>query len=992
MVLAGFGGSAQAASTAGYEVSEFPVVVRSGDQESPRLDVATVIFRDTSPDRLVRLMKMPLLGGAEEELVPGGVMAGPDSDGGAFAWQSNSGGVCMRPLAGGDDRCVSSGSAVDLSFSGMRVITEAGGTSRISLVDFDTMRSRILDSSTLPGMRYDPAIEGDKAVWVKERGYAGRYYEPLLVSHDITTGASVYLNKTGGGSGPGGGSRYERKSPTIDGGRVFYQQRDALSNSDWDIVEAVPDTFGTPVAGVAGDQVNPAASGNLVVFQDNRSGYRDESGKWEGDWDIYVKDLKSGIEQPVCNAPGNQRNPVIKGNVVLWEDDRNGDWDIYAAFLTPGGGDEELMQRFAPLLVMHSEEDFAPVSTELMVALPGTVLMEEGSERLRSPDSLTLAALGGFGPGSHIDLPAPCLYCGGHEPSATIDRYTFSQYVKPYREAVDSGGYGPAVYGRIVDRDSGRVIQYWLNYLFNNHPLLSHEGDWELIEVELDENDQPVRVSASQHDYGRMRMWQDVESQGDRPVIYVARGSHANYFEPADHYISISGIPVPLALDFTDTIFGGRPVVPDVIALSPAAAGSGSQAWLDFGGQWGEPSDRMGGDAPVGPKWSGGRWSQPLAWDGLHWDGFAGLPGRLAGLEARASRWVNIEVFDRFGELIGPVAGVMAAPEQAGMRYIDNAELGQKAALVTGGVPTDAYRIELSAGSETIRTAVELSFPDAASGTVVELRYEDVPVGGGSRAWLEAGAGAGAPDYPLFLDADGDGGVDSIITPAGMDSHVADLLAPGSVTDLMAARSDDGSVRLTFAAPGDDGNQGKASAYTVRYSTEPINEENWHLAEPADVGTQPLEAGASESLSVHDLPDGDPLYFGVRAIDEAGNSGELSVTAAAAQPRLSLAAASAAWDSYADYASGILTVEFTVSNRGGGAARSLNVRQVLTAPGNIAWLPGEDANLQIEPAATARFSLRFSVPAGCYRFRAVIYATCVDAAGQEMSLPGPPPR
>lgn len=988
--LAGSGESARAASGPGWKVSEFPVVVRAGDQEAPRLDAATVIFRDVSPYGSMSLLKKPLEGGAEVELVSGEVQAGPDSDGGAFSWQSSDGSVCLRSLTGGDDRCVSSGNAVYLALSGTRVVTEAGSASRISLVDFETMRSRILDSSTLPGMRYDPAIAGDQAVWIKERGYAGKYYEPLLVSYDLVGGTSIYLTRTGGGSGPGGGSRYERKSPVIDDGRVFYQQKDRLSGSGWDIYEAVPDTFGMPVTEAAGDQVSPSLSGNLVVFQDNRGGYQDESGNWTGEWDIYLKDLESGVEQPVCTAPGNQRNPVIRGNVVLWEDDRNGDRDIYAALLTPGEADEQLMQQFAPLLVTHSDEDFAPMKAELMVALPGTVLMDGGFEQLRSPDSLTLAALGRFGSGSYIDLPAPCLYCGAHAPAATIDNYIFSQYVKPYRSAVADGGYGPAVYGRVVYQGGGKVIQYWLNYMFNNHPLLSHEGDWELIEVELDASDEPVRVAASQHDYGRMRKWQDVESRSGRPVIYVARGSHANYFDPADHFISIEGVPVPLALDYAVAADRGRMLAPEVIPLSSAAAGGGPDAWLDFGGQWGEPSDQMGGDAPVGPKWSGSRWSQPLAWDRLEWDGFGGLAGRLAGLEVRVPLAVRLDVFGMFGGHVGPTANGTVESGQPGARYIEVAELGQKATLVPGGGLMDAYRVEISAETPQ-QTRIELSFPDAGKGKVVELLYEGVPVGGGAKAWLEIGSGVGEPLYPLSLDADGDGKADGTISPAVINHNAVDIMAPGRITDLSATRFDDGTVGLSFTAPGDDGNQGTSAAYAVRYSTEPIDEENWHLAEPVDPGGAPHEAGSSESLSISDLPDGAPLYFSIRSVDEAGNTGELSLLATDAQPLLSLSATGASWGSYADYVSGILTVEFRVSNGGRGTARDLTFREVLITPGSVAWIPEDYGNPQVDPGDTVEFDLKFRVPAGCSRFRTMIYATCIDLAGREIWLPEPPP-
>jgi hypothetical protein len=50
----------------------------------------------------------------------------------------------------------------------------------------------------------------------------------------------------------------------------------------------------------------------------------------------------AGRGVPVCSAPGLQQNPVaVPGRegafIVVWEDHRAGNWDIYAAHLTPDG-------------------------------------------------------------------------------------------------------------------------------------------------------------------------------------------------------------------------------------------------------------------------------------------------------------------------------------------------------------------------------------------------------------------------------------------------------------------------------------------------------------------------------------------------------------------------------------------------------------------------------------------------------------------------------
>ncbi len=65
-----------------------------------------------------------------------------------------------------------------------------------------------------------------------------------------------------------------------------------------------------------GLQLFPAISGDIVVWQDSRN--MPSSG-----WDIYGYNLATGEEFPICTAPGNQTDPAISENVVVWTDERD---------------------------------------------------------------------------------------------------------------------------------------------------------------------------------------------------------------------------------------------------------------------------------------------------------------------------------------------------------------------------------------------------------------------------------------------------------------------------------------------------------------------------------------------------------------------------------------------------------------------------------------------------------------------------------------------
>jgi hypothetical protein len=87
------------------------------------------------------------------------------------------------------------------------------------------------------------------------------------------------------------------------------------------------------------------------------------------------------------------------------------------------------------------------------------------------------------------------------------------------------------------------ILEYWLFYAFNHFSNL-HEGDWEVVGVELKHlphGSEARRVIYSAHHGRTVRGWTELlpgqGRTGDHPVVYVAAGSHANYFEPGPHMV-----------------------------------------------------------------------------------------------------------------------------------------------------------------------------------------------------------------------------------------------------------------------------------------------------------------------------------------------------------------------------------------------------------------------------------------------------------------------
>lgn len=67
------------------------------------------------------------------------------------------------------------------------------------------------------------------------------------------------------------------------------------------------------------DQGAPRISGDRVIYEDDRN----------GNFDIYLYDLSTNTETQITSDPDNQTMPDISGDRVVYEDDRNGNFDIY---------------------------------------------------------------------------------------------------------------------------------------------------------------------------------------------------------------------------------------------------------------------------------------------------------------------------------------------------------------------------------------------------------------------------------------------------------------------------------------------------------------------------------------------------------------------------------------------------------------------------------------------------------------------------------------
>jgi hypothetical protein len=184
-----------------------------------------------------------------------------------------------------------------------------------------------------------------------------------------------------------------------------------------------------------------------------------------------------------------------------------------------------LARAYAPVLRLSSGEPYTPLRLEdyLSASSLHSGTPPRGPFLQQRPSLFSLPSTPGR---SYLDL-------AGADPN--LDSSGYPQI----EQRLESARPRPTVYWHLARQPStGRVaIEYWLLYLYNDF-YDQHEADWEGITVFLS-GSTPIGVSYSAHQGRRRSAWANQTSSGTHPIVYVARGSHANYPRPGSYSIRV---------------------------------------------------------------------------------------------------------------------------------------------------------------------------------------------------------------------------------------------------------------------------------------------------------------------------------------------------------------------------------------------------------------------------------------------------------------------
>jgi hypothetical protein len=243
----------------------------------------------------------------------------------------------------------------------------------------------------------------------------------------------------------------------------------------------------------------------------------------------------------------------------------------------PAADAVRLARRYAPLLRFATGEHYRPLRLEDYLAR--SVLRAGSPPRgTISQSQPTLFSLPTASAASYLDVR-------GAQPNANAAQYPVIE------QQLETTSPRPTIYWRRARQPStGRVaIEYWFYYLYNDFQD-KHEADWEGATVFL-ENGTPIGVSYSQHQGRKWAPWSSTSVSAGSPVVYVARGSHANYPAPGRYAVrvcwTLAGRHCTLTKTYDDAAGTGARLAPSAYDLQPFGG-------VGYSGSWGSGNYILG--------------------------------------------------------------------------------------------------------------------------------------------------------------------------------------------------------------------------------------------------------------------------------------------------------------------------------------------------------------------------------------------------------------
>lgn len=305
------------------------------------------------------------------------------------------------------------------------------------------------------------------------------------------------------------------------------------------------------------------------------------------------------------------------------------------ATLSPGA----LLSRYQPVTVLHPAELFPPVEVD--------TFLQVAQLEQRTADNTWVPSIGQTPGVLPTSDPVGCMSTAGSAcwrlNIPTCTPATGIAALACYRDLERSRSESNVVYAALLHAGSRIVLEYWYWYWYDfwsgtfpatDYVWQAHEGDWEVVTVLLTSTGAPLSVGYSEHSCGKVRPWAKVPKwrHTSHPLVFVALGSHANYFTAGPLQIDLReqcypelGAAVLRAylspvLEYTGRGKRYGPPLTGVTRARIVRLSTQSPQWSAFPGYWGEvnlfhaPSPigtQVAGPAPRSPRFHD-IWTDPI--------------------------------------------------------------------------------------------------------------------------------------------------------------------------------------------------------------------------------------------------------------------------------------------------------------------------------------------------------------------------------------------
>ncbi len=314
--------------------TEFPVSDTSSNKQKPSVGGGVVVWEDDR-DNVSNIYAKDLATGQETLVATGVSLRGkPVTNGKSVAWEDDRGGhsdIYVKNLrdSASQERVLAGGPGDQRKpeVSGNTLIWESKNSSGKWEIYSHDLTSQSPPASqpviTGSGIHTNPVISGDIVVWQAETRRSDGTVTSNIYAKNLATGEVFHVSAS---------DKYQDQ-PAISGNIVVWRQeavadytifgRDlyGMDLHNGKVFEITPDPAGT-----SADQVSPAISGTVVVWEDHRNGKAE----------VWARDLKTGNSFLVAASNEPQTSPAISGEVIVWESQYQGEpnfgrYNVYGA-------------------------------------------------------------------------------------------------------------------------------------------------------------------------------------------------------------------------------------------------------------------------------------------------------------------------------------------------------------------------------------------------------------------------------------------------------------------------------------------------------------------------------------------------------------------------------------------------------------------------------------------------------------------------------------